>query len=121
MFSQLLWAEEAAADAVSEAGGLGSAGSLLGTIGMVVVMIALMYFLTIRPQRKQEKKAKEMRSNLEIGDEIVTIGGIIGTVVSLREDSIVIETGGNRNKIRIQRAAIAANNTVHDDVPAEKK
>lgn len=81
---------------------------------MIVLMFAVMYFLVFRPQKKKEKEAERLRSNIDIGDEIVTIGGIIGTVVSLKEDFIVIETSGDRNKLRIQRWAIHTNNTVEE-------
>ncbi len=75
----------------------------------LLLMFVLLYFLAIRPQRKQEKEAKEMQSSIQIGDEIVTNGGIIGMVVRIGDDNIVIETGGERNKIRIKKWAIAEN------------
>lgn len=74
----------------------------------------MFYFFMIRPQKKREKEVEKMRSSIEVGDEIVTSGGIIGRVVSIREDTIVIETGSDRSKIRIARWAIQQNNTVHD-------
>ncbi len=89
-------------------------GSMWPSLIMIVVFIALMYFMLIRPQKKQQKKEKEMRENLQIGDEIVTIGGICGRVVSLKEDSLVIESSGDRSKIQIQRSAIGQNLTVHE-------
>ncbi len=80
------------------------------------VLIALVfYFLMIRPQRKRDKETQKMRNSLEVGDEIVTSGGIIGRVVSIREDTVVIETGSDRSKVRIMRWAIQANNTIHDN------
>lgn len=80
-----------------------------------VLMIAAMYFLLIGPQRKKDKQAKQMRDNLEIGDEVITNGGIIGLIVSIKDDSVVIESGGDRNKIRILKSAIAVNRTVHEN------
>lgn len=80
-------------------------GSLL-SIGMIVIMFVAMYFLTIRPQKKAEKEANEMRNNLEIGDEITTIGGIIGRIVSIKDETCVIETTKNGTKIRILKAAV---------------
>ena len=59
-----------------------------------------------------------MRNNLQVGDEVITAGGIIGRVVSVREDTVVIETGGDRSKVRIKRWAIQSNETVHDDTEA---
>ncbi len=82
----------------------------------IILIMVVFYFLLIRPQKKREKEVQQMRSNLEIGDEIVTSGGIIGRVVSLREDNIVIETGSDRSKLRIARWAVAQNNTKHDEV-----
>lgn len=78
---------------------------------MMVVLIALMYFMMIRPQKKRQKEEQEMRSSLEIGDEIITIGGIVGKVVTIREEDLIIETGADRNKMRIQRWAINTNVT----------
>ena len=94
------------------AGGAQTPGWL--SIVMLVGMVVLMYFMLIRPQRKQQKKEKEMRDNLQIGDEIVTIGGICGRVVSLKEDSLVIESSGDRTKIQMQRTPIAQNLTIHE-------
>ena len=83
----------------------GLLGSAIPLIGMVAIL-ALMYFVAIRPQQKQEKQLKQMRDNLEVGDEITTIGGIIGKVVSIKEETVMIETGRDRTKIRILRSAI---------------
>ncbi len=73
---------------------------------MLVVMFVAMYFLTIRPQKKAEKEANDMRNNLQIGDEITTIGGIIGRIVSIKEETCVIETSKNGTKIRILKTAV---------------
>ncbi len=73
---------------------------------LLVVMFVAMYFLTIRPQKKAEKEANDMRNNLQIGDEITTIGGIIGRIVSIKEETCVIETSKNGTKIRILKTAI---------------
>ena len=85
---------------------------------MFVPLIAIFYFMLIRPQKKKEKATQEMRARIEIGDEVVTVGGIVGRVVSMRDDSMVIETGSDRSKIRITRWAIQSNNTIHDDTPS---
>ncbi|MBP0990610.1 MAG: preprotein translocase subunit YajC [Oscillospiraceae bacterium] len=89
--------------------------TLLVQIIPFVLIAVVFYFLLIRPQRKRDKEVQKMRNSLEVGDEIVTSGGIIGRVVSIREDTVVIETGSDRSKIRIMRWAISANNTVHDN------
>ena len=86
-------------------GNTGGMSSLI-SIGMLVIMFVAMYFLTIRPQKKAEKEANEMRNALEVGDEITTIGGIIGKIVSIKEETCVIETSRDGTKIRILKAAV---------------
>ena len=97
----------------------GAAGGLLMPIIMFGVMIAAMYFFIIRPQKKKEKAEKQMRENLQVGDEIITIGGIYGRVISLKEDSIVIESKSDHSKMTIARWAMQQNLTVHDDTPSK--
>ncbi|MBQ6877745.1 MAG: preprotein translocase subunit YajC [Oscillospiraceae bacterium] len=87
-------------------------GSIMDTIisfAPIVIVLIVFYFLLIRPQQKKDKEDRAMRENLEIGDEIVTIGGIVGLVVSIKEDTVVIETGSDRSKIRILKSAVAQN------------
>lgn len=81
------------------------------SIILMIVLVAVMYFIMIRPQRKRQKEEQEMRSSLEIGDEIITIGGIVGRVVTIREEDLVIETGADRTKMKIQRWAVNTNVT----------
>lgn len=76
------------------------------TIIMIVAMVAIFYFFLYRPQKKQEKEATKMRNELMVGDEITTIGGIIGEIVSIKENTVMIETGKDRTKIRILNTAI---------------
>jgi preprotein translocase subunit YajC len=90
-------------------------GSIVYTLVMLVLMIVVFYFLLIRPQKKKEKAAKALRDSMQIGDEVTTIGGITGIVTKLTEDTVVIETGGDRSKIRVKKWAISENATVHDD------
>ena len=78
---------------------------------MIAAMFAILYFFMIRPQKKKEKEIQLMRSKLEVGDEIVPIGGIIGRVVNFKDETIVIETGSDRSKIRITRWAVQQNNS----------
>ncbi len=96
-------------------------GSPVTMIVMMAVLFGAMYFLMIRPQKKQQKKDQEMRESTQVGDEITTIGGIIGRVVTVKEDSIVIETGADRNKMKITRWAIQQNNTAVEKVQAERE
>ena len=76
------------------------------SIGIILVMFVALYFFTIRPQKKQEREINDMRNNLQVGDEITTIGGIIGKIVSIKEETVMIETGHDRTKIRILRTAV---------------
>ena len=76
------------------------------SIGMLVLVVVFFYFFLIRPQKKQEKEATQMRNSLEIGDEIVTIGGIVGQVISIKNDTITIVTSKDRTKIRFVKSAI---------------
>ena len=94
-----------------QGGGLASMFPLL----MLVVMFAVLYFFMIRPQKKKQKEEAKMRDNLQPGDEIMTIGGFYGRVISVKEDSIVIESVVDRSKQKIVRSAVQSNLTVHDD------
>ena len=75
----------------------------------LVLLLVAFYFILIGPQRKKEKKDAEMRKNIQIGDEIVTAGGIVGIVCKLEEETLVIETGSDKSKLRIRRWAVAQN------------
>ena len=75
-------------------------------IGMIVIMFIAMYFFMIRPQKKQEREQNDMRNNLQVGDEITTIGGIIGKIVSIKEETLVLETSRDGTKIRILKSAV---------------
>ena len=74
---------------------------------MLLGLLVVMYFVMIRPQKKQEKEQNDMRNNLAVGDEITTIGGIIGKIVSIKEETCVIETSHERTKIRILKSAVS--------------
>ncbi|MBE6899183.1 MAG: preprotein translocase subunit YajC [Ruminococcaceae bacterium] len=95
----LLMSGEAAAES-------GSIGETLLSFAPILVVVVVFYFMLIRPQQKKDKADRAMRENLEVGDEIVTIGGIVGNVVSIKEDTLVIETGSDRSKIRILKSAV---------------
>lgn len=79
---------------------------------MIVIVFGVMYFILIRPQKKRDKEIAEMRNSLQVGDEVITVGGIIGRVVVIKEDNLVIETGNDRSKIRIKRYAVQSNESV---------
>ena len=83
-----------------------NAGNTLMTVGMIAVFIGVFYFFGIRPQKKQEKEAADMRNSLMVGDEVTTIGGIIGKVVSIKEETFVLETTRDHTRIRFLKTAI---------------
>ena len=78
---------------------------------MLVVMVAVFYFMLIRPENKRKKEAKEMRNAVKEGDQITTIGGIIGTVVSVKDDKFVMETSADRVRVEFAKWAISTNDT----------
>ncbi|MDD6478636.1 MAG: preprotein translocase subunit YajC [Oscillospiraceae bacterium] len=91
----------------------GSGGTLIMILYLVVIFGA-MYFMLIRPQRKKQKEEKKMRENLQVGDEIVTIGGVHGRIIALKEDTFVVESKSDHSKLTFSRWAIQQNLTVHD-------
>ena len=92
-------------ETVPASAGLGS------TIIMMAIMLGVFYFMLIRPENKRKKEAEQMRSAVKKGDEIVTIGGIVGTVVDVKEKNIVVETGADQVRIEFEKWAISANYT----------
>lgn len=100
----------------------GSADASAGTnmwvlILFYAVLIGGMYLLLARPQQKKRKKEEKMRSNIQIGDEITTIGGIVGRVVSIKadQDMLIIETGTDRARLKVKKWAVGSVDTIHDD------
>ena len=88
-----------------------AAGGGASTILMLVLMVGAFYFLMIRPENKRKKEAEQLRSSLKVGDEITTIGGIVGTVVNVKEEKFVIETGADQVRIEFQKWALSTNET----------
>jgi len=80
--------------------------SLVSTVLPLVVVFGLMYVILILPQKKKEKKVKEMLNALEVGNNVVTIGGIIGKVVNIKDDEVTLETGVDKSKIKVKRWSI---------------
>jgi preprotein translocase subunit YajC len=80
----------------------------ISSILMIVVMIVIFYFMLIRPENKRKKEANEMRESLAVGDQITTIGGIVGTVCAVKENSVVIETGADRVRLEMMKWAISS-------------
>ncbi len=111
MLFRLLVETPSAADA-----GGNTVVTLLTTLLPIVLIVVIFYFLLIRPEKKRSKKMKDMLDNLQVADEVVTTGGIIGRVLSVKEDTVLIETGSDRTRLRVLRSSIAENRTVHDEV-----
>ncbi len=78
---------------------------------MMVLLIAIFYFMMIRPENKRKKEAEQMRSSVKTGDKIITIGGIVGTVVSVKDNRIVIETSADQVRMELEKWAISSNET----------
>lgn len=99
------------------AAGAGGGMSLIVMILVYGLFFVALYFIFFRPQNKKKKKEAEMRKNAQVGDEITTIGGICGRIVAVKEesDSVIIETGSDKSKLRIKRWAIGSVDTVHED------
>ena len=81
----------------------------------IVATLAIFYFLLIHPQQKREKKERIMRNSLEAGDHIVTIGGIVGKIISVKEDEIIIETGADRTKLTMKKWCVQSKETQDEE------
>ena len=99
------------------AAGAGSA-SMMSLLLPLVLMIAMMYFLMIRPENKRKKQAEELRNSLKKGDQITTIGGIIGKIVQVTDETIIIETSDDRVRMELAKWAVSTNNS---NPPADAK
>ena len=84
------------------------------TIIYLIAMVAIFYFLLIRPQKKRQRETANMLDNLQVNDEVVTAGGIKGNIVSIKEDSVIIETGADRTKITFEKSAISRVLSIHE-------
>ena len=93
--------------------------SMVSLFFTLALMVVLLYFMIYRPQKKQEKKDAAMRNSLEIGDQVTTIGGVIGRVVAIKDDTFVLEIGSDRVKIRFTKTAIGSVEKLNmDNAPA---
>lgn len=94
----------------------------MSSVLMIPIMIAVFYFLLIRPESKKKKEAAAMRASLKVGDQITTIGGIVGTICAIKEETIVMETGADRVRIEFTKWAISSKGTqAEQDVTAQEK
>ena len=101
-----------AADNSGLASLFGSGGTM---VVMLVLMLAVMYFMIIRPEKKKKKEAEELRSSLHKGDKIITIGGIIGKIVEIKDEKIVIETSEDQVRMELQKWAVMTNETAEKE------
>ena len=90
-----------------------------GTWIWLIVMVLVFYFLIIRPQKKREKNERELRNSIQPGDEIVTIGGFVGRVLSVKEDTVTFETGADRTKLAVKKWAIQTRTSPAQEVKEE--
>ena len=88
---------------------------------MLLVMVAVMYFMIWRPESKRKKQAEEMRSSLKKGDQITTIGGIMGRIVHVTDETVVIETSDDRVRMELAKWSVSTNNTARSDDKKDKK
>ena len=103
-------------EATTSAGGLGGS-----TILMLVLMFGVLYFMMIRPENKRKKEAEQTRNSIKKGDQVTTIGGIVGTVVDVKEDKFVMETGADQVRIEFTKWAISSNDTAAAAAAEEAK
>ena len=80
-------------------------GGLFGILPLLLI-VPIFYFMIIRPEKKRKAAAAQLRSDLTVTDEVVTMGGIVGKVVQIKDDTVTVETGGERTRITVQRNAI---------------
>ena len=122
MGTMTAFAEDAATAASSADQTVGTAGALFSTLGLPILLLVFLYFIMIRPQQKQEKEKQQMQKNLQVGDEVVTIGGIVGIVLRVEEatETVILETGSDRLKIRMKQNAISENVTAMEQAEAAK-
>ena len=99
----------------SAAGGMGSSMFIL------IAMLAVMYFIMIRPENKRKKEAEQMRASVKKGDKVVTIGGIVGVVVDVKDNKFVMETGADQVRIELEKWALSTNETAAEAKKAEAK
>ena len=94
---------------------------LMSMLPMLLIMVAMFYFLLIRPENKRKKQAAQMRDALKVGDRITTIGGIVGTVVSIKDDKFVLETSADQVRVEFCKWALSTNETALEDQKAAQK
>lgn len=117
--NNFLFALSSAAATEADATALGGM-SIFTMIIPLAAMILIFWLFIIRPEKKRNKEMQNMLENLQVADEVVTTGGIVGLVVSVSKDTVLIETGSDRTKIRVMKSSIAKNNTQHEEEPKKE-
>ena len=103
-------------------GATGVPGADLGSMILpMVLMLGIFYFLLIRPENKRKKEAEQMRSSIKTGDKITTIGGIVGVVVDVKEDTIIVETSADRVRVEFTKWALSTNDSAAERAKEEAK
>lgn len=115
------FAEEAASSQSTGSSDVNPTTQLLTSIIPFAIALVLLYLILLRPQQKKEKQAQQMRENVRVGDEVCTAGGIVGIVLRVTEDTVVLETGGDRSKIRVKKWAIHENITQMEEAAAAER
>jgi preprotein translocase subunit YajC len=112
----LLLATDVATDGASTQTPMQSLLGILGSVLPFALIIVVFYFFLIRPQKKQQKETEQMRSSIQVGDQVTTIGGIVGTVRQVKDDGevYVIETGANNDRLTIRKWAIQSKDTISE-------
>ena len=108
-------------DIVYASSGTAASGGMGSTLIMIVLMIAIFYFLLIRPENKRKKQAEEMRSSLQKGDWLTTIGGVYGRIVAITDRTVVIETSEDRVRIEFLKSAIGSVGTLDEQAAAAQR
>ena len=96
-------------------------GGMMSMLPMLLIMVVVFYFFLIRPENKKKKEAAEMRNALKVGDNITTIGGIIGDIVSVKEETLVLETSADKVRVEFAKWAVSTNNTAAKAAAKEKE
>lgn len=103
---------EAASDAATQEAS--TFASIMSLVLPLAIMVLIFWLFIIRPEKKRNKETRDMLDSIQVADEVITSGGIIGRVLSVQADTVLIETGSDRTKIRVVKTAIAKNNTEHE-------
>ncbi|WP_374042613.1 preprotein translocase subunit YajC [Peptoniphilus raoultii] len=94
---------------------------LLAQFGPLVLIFVVFYFMIIRPQNKKQNEIKDMRANLKAGDKVQTIGGIVAKIIAVKEDLVVLETSGDKNKLEVMKWGISSVFKDNSELSSDKK